>query len=70
MTADKRIVYFAPVDIVYWSQGAAKLFDELVLRDRAAGFRGWELVAAGTVTPAAGRELARREYTVRDRFVR
>jgi hypothetical protein len=70
MTADKRIVYFAPVDIIYWSQGVATLFNELVQRDRAAGFRGWELVAAGTVTPAARMELARREYTVRDRFVR
>ena len=70
VTTDNGIVYFAPVDIVYWSRPTAELFDEKLQRDRAAGFRGWELVAAGGVTPVAARELASRDYTVRDRFVR
>jgi len=70
LTADNRIVYFAPVDVVYWSRATAELFDRQVLRDRAAGLRGWELVSAGDVTPAAQRELELREYAVRNRFVR
>lgn len=70
VTADNRIAYFAPVDILYWSQATANLFDKQVQRDRAAGLRGWELVSAGEVTPAAQEELERREYAVRDRFVR
>jgi hypothetical protein len=70
LTVDNRIVYFAPVDVVYWSRPTAELFDQQVQRDRAAGFRGWELVVAGRVTPGATRELAQREYAVRDFYVR
>lgn len=70
VTVDNRIVYFAPVDVIYWSRPTAELFEQQVLRDRAAGLRGWELVVAGRLTPAAATELAQREYIVRDRFVR
>jgi hypothetical protein len=69
LTVDNRIVYFAPVDIIYWSRPTAELFEQQALRDRGAGFKGWELVVAGRVTPAAARELTQREYAVRDRFV-
>ena len=70
LTVDNRVVYFAPVDLVYWSRPTAELFEEQARRDRAAGLRGWELVAAGEVTGTANRKLAQREYAVRDRFVR
>jgi hypothetical protein len=70
LTVDNRIVYFAPVDVVYWSRATEELFDQQVRRDRAAGLRGWELVVAGGVTPRAARELAQREYAVRDLYVR
>lgn len=70
LTVDNRIVYFAPVDVIYWSRPTAELFDQQVKRDRAAGLRGWELVVAGRVTAGAARELAQREYAVRDLYVR
>jgi hypothetical protein len=70
LTVGNRIVYIAPVDLVYWSRSVAELFDQQLSRDRAAGLKGWEIVAAGTVTPTAARELGLRDYTVRDRFVR
>ena len=69
ITRDLRIVYIAPVDIIYWSQPTAKLFTNLRQEAGKAGFKGWELVTAGDLTPMAKSALTKLGFTVRERFV-
>ncbi len=68
ITGDWRIIYIAPVDIIYWSQPTAELFTNLRREAATAGFKYWELVTAGDVTPMAKSALKNMGFTVRARF--
>lgn len=70
ITADNRVVHLAPVDQVMWTPLSERLFDGLAGRGKEAGFRAWELVVAGDVSPLATEELEKRGYTVRAWYVR
>jgi hypothetical protein len=69
ISKDGRIVYFVPIDLIYWSEQTEQLFDSLQVRAKESGFGAWELVTAGSVTEEAGKELQQRKFTVRDKFV-
>lgn len=69
ISKDGRIVYFVPIDLIYWSEQTEQLFDSLKVRAKESGFATWELVTAGSVTEEAGKELQQRKFTVRDKFV-
>ncbi len=69
ISKDGRIVYFVPVDLIYWTKQTEHLFDSLKRRAESSGFSSWELVTAGSVTEEADKELRQREFTVRDKFV-
>jgi hypothetical protein len=69
ISKDGRIVYFVPIDLIYWSEQTEQLFDSLQVRAKESGFGAWELVTAGSVTEEAGKELQQRKFTIRDKFV-
>ncbi len=69
ISKDGRIVYFVPIDLIYWSEQTERLFNSLQLRAKESGFHSWELITAGSVTNEAGKELRKREFTVREKFV-
>lgn len=68
--ADRRMVYFAPVDVIFWNRRTAEMFDRQLQRDREAGFAGWELVVAGSLSARARSALDALGYTLRDHYVR
>lgn len=68
VTRDRRIVYIAPVDIIYWSQSAAEMFSRLGHAAKQAGFSSWELATPGDVTPMAMSKLQELGFTVRDKL--
>jgi len=69
ITNDNLIVYFSPLDFIYWSEESEKLFDRLLKRAGMAGFNGWELVNSGTISVEAKKNLKQRNFTFRDKFV-
>jgi hypothetical protein len=69
ISKDGRIVYFVPIDLIYWSEQTEQLFNSLQIRAKQSGFSAWELVTAGTITVEASKELQQRKFTVRDKFV-
>ena len=69
ISTDRRIVYFVPVDIIYWSEQTEQLFDKLQRRAIDSGFGSWELITAGSITEEAARQLKKRNFVVRDKFV-
>ena len=66
---DRRIAYFVPVDMIYWSEETEALFDSLQKRAMQSGFSSWELVTAGRLTPEARKQLQQRKFVVRETFV-
>ena len=66
---DRRIAYFVPVDMIYWSEETEKLFDSLQKRAMQSGFSSWELVTAGRLTDEARNQLVSRKFVVRETFV-
>ena len=69
ISGEGRILYFAPVDMIYWSEETEKLFDSLRNRAEQSGFSTWELVTAGRVTEEASKELKKRKFVLRAQFV-
>ncbi|MFT7459444.1 MAG: hypothetical protein ACI909_002125 [Planctomycetota bacterium] len=69
ISLDRRIVYFVPVDLIYWSEQTEQLFDSLLQRAKQSGFETWELVTAGSVSEEASLQLLQRKFTLRERFV-
>ncbi len=69
ISKDNRIVYFVPIDLIYWSESTERLFNDLQSRAKQSGFAIWELVTAGAVTEEAHKQLAIRKFVVRDKFV-
>ena len=69
ISTDNRIVYFVPIDLIYWSESTERLFNDLQSRATQSGFAVWELVTAGAVTEEARKQLAIRKFVVRDKFV-
>ena len=66
---DRRIAFFVPVDMIYWSEVTEKLFDSLQQRAMQSGFASWELVTAGRLTEEARKQLQKRQFVVRETFV-
>ncbi len=66
---DRRIVYFVPVDMIYWSEQTEQLFDSLQRRAEESGFITWELITAGSITEEASKQLKKRRFVLRDKFV-
>ncbi len=69
ISKDRRMVYFVPVDMIYWSEQTEQLFDSLQHRARESGFTTWEIITAGSFTEEASRQLRQRKFILRDRFV-
>ncbi|NKB38608.1 MAG: hypothetical protein GKR93_15850 [Gammaproteobacteria bacterium] len=69
ISKDRRMLYFAPVDMIYWSEETEKLFDELSVRGEKSGFRVMELITSGKITDEASKELKKRNFILRDQFV-
>ncbi|MFQ5658810.1 MAG: hypothetical protein ACE5GZ_00170 [Gammaproteobacteria bacterium] len=69
ITSDNRIVYLAPVDIIYWSERTERLFDGLLKKAGMAGFSSWELVTAGILTREARSQLKKRKFLIREDFI-
>ena len=68
VTSDSRILFFVPVDMIYWTEASESLFDTLRDRAKKSGFTSWELVTAGTITPEAENQLNQRQFNVRANF--
>ena len=64
-----RMLYFAPVDIIFWSQSTEHLFDTLLNSISNAGFNGWELITPGILTKEARAQLEQRRFILREKFV-
>jgi hypothetical protein len=69
ISKDRRIVYFVPIDMIYWSEQTEQLFDSLQRRAEESGYGAWELITAGSITNEASKELRKRKFTLRDKFV-
>jgi len=69
ITQDNRILYFAPVDVVYWSESTERLFDSLLKRATIAGFNGWELITTGSLTEQARSQLQQRRFILHEKFI-
>ena len=69
ITSEGRMLYFVPVDMIYWSEETESLFDSLRERAQQSGFVSWELITAGQVTEEASKELKKRNFVLRDQFV-
>ena len=69
ISKDGRIVYFVPIDLIYWSETTEQLFDSLQNNAKQSGFNVWELVIAGSLTEEAAKALKQRNFTVREKFV-
>jgi len=68
ITQDNKLLYFAPVDVIYWSKRTEYLFDSLTERASSSGFREWELIIAGTLTAEARSQLIQRKYSLHEKF--
>lgn len=64
-----RMLYFAPVDVIFWSQSTEHLFDRLLKSASSAGFDGWELITPGSLTKEARIQLEQRRFILREKFV-
>lgn len=68
ITRDRRILYFVPVDVIYWSEQTERLFLSLRLRAEKSGFSAWELITAGTLTEEASNQLKNKNFVLRANF--
>lgn len=68
LRADGALVLMLPVDYVYWTPSAERIFESLRQAEGRTG-RPIELVVRGTLSPTARKELAAREVTVREGFL-
>ncbi len=64
-----HMLYFAPVDMIYWSEETEELFNALGTRAQESGFTVMELITAGRITAEASKELKKRNFILRDQFV-
>jgi len=69
ISKDGRIIYFVPIDLIYWTETTEQLFDTLQNSAKQSGFTLWELVTAGSLTEEAAKALKQRSFTVREKFV-
>lgn len=69
ITENGQALYVIPVDIVYWNEGSASLFDGLARRAGMAGYTGQELITTGTLTNTARGELTGKGFTIQEEFL-
>ena len=62
ITKSRKFVYFNDSDLLAWSENNETRFHELAEHAARSGYKTWQLVSLGDITPMASRNLNQLRY--------
>jgi len=57
LTESRRIVFFEYADLLIWTEENEKKYTQAAKHAMTSGYKGWEVVSLGTLSPLAGQQM-------------
>jgi hypothetical protein len=57
ITGSRRIVFFEYADLLIWSEGKSMQYEKTATHVKKSGYKGWEVVSFGNISPLASQKL-------------
>ena len=68
ITDSLKIVFFDTADFLIWSEAKQKQYEKSAMHAAKSGYKGWEVVSFGKISPLASQKMNELAFNLQDRF--